>query len=134
MSQRCEMNTSKHLWHVDAMSIKSRCKNSGKVKDIEGLMNLFNSLQENEKAKVKEWSDELRERLKTSAIKLQGNILSDDAAVESIKSLFEKWRRERSGIDESDDEDAIIDDDEEEEVAFSRQEFETQLFQELKNS
>ncbi len=132
LSQRCEMNTSKHLWHVDAMSIKSRCKNSGKVKDIEGLMNLFNSLQENEKAKVKEWSDELRERLKTSAIKLQGNILSDDAAVESIKSLFEKWRRERSGIDESDDEDAIIDDDEEEEVAFSRQEFETQLFQELK--
>ena len=132
LSQRCDVNTSEHIWHDDAISIKSRCKNSGKIKDIDGLMNLFNSLQENEKAKVKEWSDELRERLKTSAVKLQDSILSNEDAVESLKSLFERWRRERNGIEESDDEDAIIDDDEDEEVAFSRQEFETQLFQELK--
>lgn len=132
LSQRCELNTSEHFWHDDAVSIKSRCKNSGKVKDIDGLMNLFNSLQENEKSKVKEWSDELRDRLKTSAMKLQGLILNDEEAVENLKSLFEKWRRERSGNEEVDDEDAIIDDEEDDEVSFTRQEFETQLFQELK--
>lgn len=132
LQQRCEMNTENHLWHEDAVSIKARCKNSGKVKDIDGLMNLFNSLQENEKSKVKEWSDELREQLKSSAKKLQDLILGDDVALQALKSLFEKWRRERLGNEESDEEDAIVDEDDEEEVSFSRQEFESQLFQELK--
>lgn len=132
LQQRCELNTADHLWNEDAISIKSRCKNSGKIKDIDGLMNLFNSLQENEKEKVKEWSDELKDQLKTSAMKLQSLVLKDESAVEMLKSLFERWRKKRLGNDESDDEDAIIDEDDEDEVSFSRQEFETQLFQELK--
>lgn len=132
LQQRCELNTAEHRWHDDAQSIKARCKNSGKIKDIEGLMNLFNSLQENEKKKVKEWSDELKEQLKTSAMRLQSAVLSDESAVDTLKALFEKWRKERLGSDESDDEDAIIDEDDEDEVSFSRQEFESQLFQELK--
>lgn len=132
LQQRCELNTADHVWNDDAISIKSRCKHSGKVKDIEGLMNLFNSLQENEKKKVKEWSDELKDQLNTSAVRLKSIVLKDDAIVEKLKSLFEKWRKERFGSDESDDEDAIIDEDDEEEVSFSRQEFESQLFQELK--
>lgn len=132
LQQRCELNTSDHLWNDDAIRIKSRCKNSGKVKDIDGLMNLFNSLQENEKKKVKEWSDNLKDQLKKSAMKLQSLVVKDESAVEKLKSLFERWRRERLGYDESDDDDAIIDEDDDEEVSFSRQEFETQLFQELK--
>lgn len=132
LHQRCELNTSDHLWNDDAISIKSRCKNSGKIKDIDGLMNLFNSLQENEKKKVKEWSEELKDQLKTSAMKLQSLVLKDEVAVEKLKTLFERWRRERLSNDESDEEDAIIDEDDEDEVSFSRQEFETQLFQELK--
>ena len=131
LSHRCEMNTSVHIWHEDALSIKSRCKNSGKIKDIDGLMNLFNALQEHEKGKVKVWSDELRDNLKTSAVKLQGVILKDEIAVESLKALFERWRRERFNNEEN-EEDAIVDDEEEEETPSSRQEFESQLFQELK--
>lgn len=129
---RCEMNTSDYIWHQDAISIKSRCKNSGNVKDIDGLMNLFNSLQENEKGKVKEWSDELREELKTAAMKLQRLILKDENVVGELKALFERWRKERLNMEEAEDEEAIVDDEEEEEVSFSKQEFETQLFQELK--
>lgn len=132
LQQRCDLNTSEHLWNEDALSIKARCKNIGKIKNIEGLMNLFNSLQENEKKKVKEWSDELKEQLKKYAMRLQSLILKNETVVDSLKALFERWRKERFGSDESDEEDAIIDEEDEEEVSFSRQEFETQLFQELK--
>lgn len=131
LSIRCEMDTEEHMWHEDAVSIKSRCKNIGKIKDVDGLMNLFNSLQEHEKGKVKVWSDELRDLLKTSAMKLQAMVLKEERVVESLKAIFERWRRERFNNEES-EEDAIVDDDEEEDTPFSRQEFETQLFQELK--
>lgn len=131
-TQRCEMKTSEHIWHEDAVSIKLRCQNSGKVKDIDGLMNLFNSLQDSERGKVKVWSEELKEKLKSSAAKLKSAILKDEESVEKLKALFERWRRERLGTDDSDDEDAIVDDDDDEEVSFSRQEFEDQLYQELK--
>lgn len=37
-------------------------------------------------------------------------------------------------MEEAEDEEAIVDDEEEEEVSFSKQEFETQLFQEPKEA
>lgn len=132
LQQRFELNTSHYIWNDDAISIKLRCKNSGKIKDTDGLMNLFNSLQENEKKKVREWSDKLTELLKTSALKLKAAVLNDVSSVKKLESLFEKWRKERLRTDESDEEDAIIDEDDDEEISFSRQEFEAQLFQELK--
>lgn len=132
LQQRCETDTSVHIWHKDAMRIKSRCKSIGKVKDISGLMNLFNSLNDNEKGKVKEWSAILKDSLERSSMKLQRLILQDETAIDNIKVLFEKWRRERQGSEDPDDEDAIVDDEDEDETSFSRQEFETQLFQELK--
>lgn len=133
-SQRVDLETSNHIWHEDAVKIKDRCKNSGRIKDIDGLMNLFNSLQENEKSKIKIWSEELNEYLKASAIKLQRLIQNDLQAIESLKKLFERWRKERLGIEDGEEDDAIIidDDDENEEISFSKQEFDTQLFQELK--
>lgn len=133
LQQRSEMSTADYIWHEDAISIKARCKNSGKVKDIDGLMNLFNALQEHEKSKIKEWSDELNERLKTSAMKLQRLVLKDETAVESLRSIFERWRRERLGVEENEDEEVIVDDDFDEEFSFSREQFEAQLFQVLKN-
>lgn len=133
LKQRSEMKTAEHLWHEDAISIKARCKDSGKVQDIDGLMNLFNALQEHEKGKIKIWSEELNERLKTSAMKLQRLVLKDSSVVDSLRTVFERWRRERLGIEDSDDEDVIVDDDFEEEVSFSREQFEAQLFQMLKN-
>lgn len=131
LTQRSEMKTSEYIWHKDAVSIKSRCQNSGKVKDLDGLMNLFNSLQDNERRKVKVWSEELNDKLKSSAVKLKNVILREEEAVDKLKALFERWRKERLGTDDSDDEDAIVDDEDEEEVSFSSQEFEDQLYQEL---
>ncbi|MDE6578214.1 MAG: hypothetical protein K2K58_08600 [Muribaculaceae bacterium] len=132
LQQRVELNTVNHPWNEDAMSIKSRCKDSGKIKDLDGLMNLFNSLQENEKQKVKVWSDELKEQMNGSVQKLRSQILKDESLVEKLRALFEQWRKDRFSSDEHDDEDVIIDEDDENDVSFSRQEFETQLFQELK--
>lgn len=132
LSQRCEMKTSDYIWHKDAISIKALCKNSGNLKDIDALMDLFNSLHEHENGTVKKWSEELREHLKDSAMRLQIDILKDEVAVDSLKSLFEKWRRERTGSEDPDEEEIIADDDDIDEVSFTRQEFEAQLFQELK--
>lgn len=133
LQDRGEMPTSNHKWHEDAMSIKARCKRSGKVKDIDGLMNLFNSLQEHEKSKIKVWSDELSDILKNSAMQLQRLIMKDGSAVEALRVIFERWRRERLAHDDHDDEEVIVDDDFEEEFSFSREQFEAQLFQVLKN-
>lgn len=132
IAQRCETKTENHIWHEDAISIKARCKNSGRIKDIDGLMNLFNSLHDNENGKVKEWSDELKEQLSSSAVKLKSLILKENIIVGELKSIFERWRRERTVNEENDEEEAIVDDEDDEEFSFSRQEFETQLFQELK--
>lgn len=132
--QRSEMKTSDYFWHSDAISIKAHCKDISKVKDIDGLMGLFNSLQENEWGKVKKWSDDLRQRLNDAAMKLQKIILKDATAVESLKALFKRWKQESLNIEEVDDDEAIVDDDEDEaeEISFSRQEFEVQLYQALK--
>ncbi|MCH5346391.1 MAG: hypothetical protein J1E63_04740 [Muribaculaceae bacterium] len=132
LQQRCELDTAEHVWNDDAASIKSRCKKSGNIRDIDGLMNLFNSLKENERNKIQKRSEELEEQLKASAWKLHTEIAKDESITEKLKSLFERWRRERIGNDESDDEDAIIDEDDEDETTSTRQEFKTQLFQELK--
>lgn len=131
LQQRCELSTKDYLWDADARSIKLRCRNSGEIKDINSLMNLFNSLQENEEKKVKVWSDKLKDLLNSSSVRLKSIVLKDDIKVDKLKALFEKWRKERLANDETDEDEAIIDDDEEE-LAFSRQDFETQLFQELK--
>lgn len=134
-SQRASLKTDEHLWHQDALRIKSQFARVGKVKDIDALMRLFNSLHDNEKANVKSWSDELRELLKASAMTLQRIVSKDEDVTAKLNALFEKWRKERVIAEETDeDEDAIIDDDEDdtEEVSISRQEFDAQLFSELK--
>lgn len=133
LQQRSEMTTADHDWHEDALSIKARCKSSGKVKDIDGLMNLFNSLQEHEKGKLKEWSDELKELLKTSAMRVRRLILKDDSTIETLRVIFDRWRRDRQGVEENDDEEVIVDDDFDEVISFSREQFEAQLYQVLKN-
>ena len=133
LSQRCDLNTSDYVWHRDATSIKARCKNIGSIKDINGLMDLFNSLHDNEKGAVKKWSDELRDQLRNSAILLQNKILKDNEVVDRIKLVFEKWRRDRIVAEDIDDEEALVDDDEYDDISFSRQEFKTQLFRELKS-
>lgn len=135
-SKRISSDTSAHIWHLDAQNIKRRCSNNEKIKDIEGLMNLFNSLHDNESKRVKAWSETLNTRLKDSAMKLKEAVIRDENVKGKLGLLFEKWRKERLGIEDvEEDEEAIIDDLEDEFDIFSisRPDFEAQLFQVLKN-
>lgn len=132
-ANRAAMDTAGYEWRIAAESIKRQCERGVSIKDIEALMRLFNSLQDNEKANVKEWKDKLHNILNHTAMSLQQRIMKDEKLVEVIKELFDRWRKERTAVEEMDDEDATVEnEDDEEENSFSKQEFESQLFSQLK--
>ncbi|MCF0186469.1 MAG: hypothetical protein HUJ98_08285 [Bacteroidaceae bacterium] len=132
--QRASMKTSGYEWWVDAERIKSQCAKGGSIKDVDALMRLFNSLHDNEKAGVKKWKDKLKVILGQAAMTLQQQVLADEEAKKRLQDLFERWRRERLGIEDLDEDEAIVDDEEDdtESVTFSKQEFESQLFSQIK--
>src|SRR5574344_955355 len=120
------METSGYACSLDAERIILHCVRVASVKDIDALMRLFNSLQDNEKAIVKKWKDLLKSVLDQAAMMLQQSILKDNVATKKLQDIFERWRRERLGIDDTDDDEAIVDDDDDDNElsSFSKQEFE----------
>ncbi|MGL5980949.1 MAG: ATP-binding domain-containing protein [Phocaeicola sp.] len=130
--QRVAMQTSQYEWHQVALDIKSICSRFKNITDIDTLIRLFNSLHDNEKKKVKVIEDELKDILKTEGVKVKQAILKNDEITSAINHLFDKWRKERIQTVEEDDL-VDIDEEEEEELAtFSKQEFEAQLFSQVK--
>lgn len=133
ITQRVEMQTAQYEWHKVALRIKSICARYKNISDIKTLMHLFNSLCDNEKGNVKVLEDELKSLLKSEGMKLQQIILKNEELATSTRSLFEKWRKERVPVVEDDEDMSDIDDEEEEEFAtFSKQEFEAQLFSQIR--
>ena len=132
--QRAGMKTSGYEWRLDAERIKSQCAKGGSIKDVDALMRLFNSLHDNEKAGVKKWKDKLKTILGQVSMTLQQQVLADEEAKKRLQDLFERWRRERMGMEDLDEDEGIVDDeeDETESVTFSKQEFESQLFSQIK--
>lgn len=132
IASRIAIQTSQYEWHQAAIRIKSICARFKKIEDIDTLMRLFNSLRDNEKSNVKIIEDELKEILKSEGIKVQQSVLKVEKMVTETHSLFDRWKKERIQVIEDDDE--LTDDDEEEEemATFSKQEFEAQLFSQIK--
>lgn len=132
ITQRVTMKTSQYEWHKVALRIKDICAQFKNIADIETLMRLFNSLHDNEKSNVKVIEDQLKTILKSEVIKVQKAVLKNEEVATAAHSLFDKWRRERRQAVE-DDELSDVDEEEEEEMAtFSKQEFEAQLFSQIK--
>lgn len=133
ITQRVTMQTSQYEWHQAALRIKGICARFKNIADIETLMRLFNSLHDNERSNVKVIEDQLKTILKLEGIKVQQAVLKNEEMATAAHSLFDKWRKERIQAVEDDDELSDVDEEEVEEMAtFSKQEFEAQLFSQIK--
>ena len=89
------LKTDKFSWHKDALGIKAYCMRAASVKDLEGLMRLFNALQDNEQTFAKVKDRELRELLQRKAVEMKAAIMKDEGVVNNIKELFAKWDAEK---------------------------------------
>lgn len=89
------LTTDKFSWHKEALGIKAYCKRAASVKDLEGLMRLFNALQDNEQKFAKVKDNELRELLQRKAVETKAVIMKDESMVNDIKELFSKWDAEK---------------------------------------
>lgn len=130
IKQRIGLRTSNFKWHNYAVRIKNIASRFKSVSDIDGLMRLFNALHDNERKNVKIIEEELRNILNSEGVKVNQAILVDEELKNSVKLLFEKWRKERMLLVDGDDD--IDEEDEEELLLFSKHEFEVQLFTQLK--
>lgn len=130
-----ELNTSKFMWHRDVLGIKAICKDASKVKDIEALMRLFNSLYEHEYKAAKQKEDQNGALIKIAAIELHKVILQEDTIATELKNIFRKWDEERSGETFEVEEDEMDESNEEEDTSTESVmvDFEARLYRYLKN-
>lgn len=131
IGQSVILQTSQYGWHHLALRIKSVCSNYNDITTIEALVRLFYSLKESERENVKLIEEELKQLLNSESIKLKQSISKDNDKLSAIHELFEKWKKENK--QSVDNEDEMLDDEEEEIMeTFSKQEFEAQLFSQIK--
>lgn len=101
-----QLPTSDFPWHKKAVSIKTYCQKAEKVKDITSLMNLLNSMKDNESSTIKENEKQLNKEKGIIALHVINAVMDNDKIMSQISKLFEKW--------EDEDEDGITDDSSEE--------------------
>lgn len=122
------LKTSDYSWHKSALKIKSICSNYNNITDLEGLVRLFSSLKENERDSVRLIEEELRSLLNTEAVKVKQTVMNNQEKISEINLLFDSWKKERKQVIEGEDEEEVLEDEEEVLDSFSKQEFESQLF------
>ena len=127
------MKTEAYSWHTDALGIKAYCKRAVKVKDIEALMNLFNSMQSNEQSKAREKEKELQIMVQRKAGELQTYILENADKHKEVEDLFRQWEQEKLKESETDGDDFEMDDNEENEENTIVIDFAPRLFSFLKS-
>lgn len=128
-----EMNTSEYAWHKDSIGIKAICKDASKVKDVEGLMRVFNSLYEHEYKGAIAKEAQLAELVKKAAHDLQTLILQNENITTDLKAIFKKWEDERIGeVSEAEEDEMDESNEEENNVETVKVDFEPRLFNFLK--
>ena len=127
------LNTSEFSWHKDSLGIKAICLHAEKVKDIEALMRLFNSLQDHEAKGAYAKENKLAELVKRTALIVQNLILKDEQTKTEVHSIFKKWEEERiaemTDVEEDEMDESNEDENAEEVVLMD---FEPRLFNFLK--
>lgn len=129
-----EIKTAEFPWSHLALEIKAYCKRAENIRDIDALMRLFNSLQDNELSKVKNIKIQFDDKLKNVAYTLTQAVLDNEEMKSAISNLFERWRKETINTDtiEADMDEQEEDEDEEDEQAFNSAKLEAKLFTEFK--
>ncbi len=127
------LNTNEFSWHKDSFGIKAICLHAEKVKDIEALMRLFNSLQDHEAKGAYAKENKLTELVKRTALTVQTLILKDEQTKTEVHSIFKKWEEERiaemTDVEEDEMDESNEDENAEEVVLMD---FEPRLFNFLK--
>lgn len=130
------LNTSEYGWHKESFGIKAICLRAEKIKDIEALMRLFNSLHDNELKGAISKENRLSELVKRTAITVQNLILKDEQIKAEVQSIFMKWEEEQRIVETSEVEEGEMDDSNEEEYEndeeLSGMNFEPRLYSFLK--
>lgn len=126
------LHTAEYPWHDIAISIQAYCKRAESVKDLDALMNLFNSIQTNEKKQVKALEEQLDKEKRAIALEVKRCVTADEAASQRVYALFERWAEE--AITERDDEadEYEFDETEDEEEESVSIDFEALLYKHLK--
>ena len=125
--------TSEYEWHSIAVEIKAYCKRAENIKDLAALVNLFNSLQDNQNSNVKDMEQELGEILGSVSVEVQQEILKDEVAFSAVENLIEKWNKE--SLRQNDDEilETEMAEDEDGEDESIKLNFEADLYKRLKS-
>ena len=127
-----QLQTSDFPWHKIAVEIKAYCQKASDVKDISGLMNLLNSMQTNENAKVKEVESTLNKELDKLALAIKKAVMADEDVRKSVYELFEEWEEESVNSVEDNVAEDELDESEDEEGENRNLDFEPKLFRNIK--
>ena len=100
LSEVAKLETKSYSWHDKAVRIKSYCAKAKEIKDLNALLDLFYSLQENEESHVNELVDRSREKVKEISAFIRDKIKSEPETIDKLKILFDKWRKDRITEDE----------------------------------
>ena len=108
LSEVAKLETKSYSWHDKAVRIKSYCAKAKEIKDLNALLDLFYSLQENEESHVNELVDRSREKVKEISAFIRDKIKSEPETIDKLKILFDKWRKDRITEDEDLDEEEDV--------------------------
>lgn len=125
------LNTSNYSWHKYAVVIKTYCSKVDSIKDLDGLMRLFNSLYDNERCKTKEYEEQLGAQLKEKANAALRAINADAECKELIAIMFDYWKQESPNDQEV--EDNVMEDDDDDVVVSNKLDIDVKLYQQLKS-
>lgn len=129
-----KLPTSQFEWNSLAIEIKAYCKRGDNVKDLDALVRLFNSMMDNEKAKVNTKEKELSDLLKRKALQVKNAVEANEPMKQQVNALFEKWIQETvltqdDSVDENDMDEA--EDEDNTSAASTQFDFDTKLFQQI---
>lgn len=101
LSEVAKLETKSYSWHDKAVRIKSYCAKATDIKELNSLLDLFYSLQENEGSYVNDLVNRLGEKVKETSTFILNKIKSYPEVMDKLKELFDKWKKEK--ITEEDD-------------------------------
>ena len=126
------LSTADYDWHSTAVEIKAYCKRAENVKDMAALVNLFNSLQDNQNVHVRDIEQQLGKLLGGVAVEVQQEVMRDEVALGAVKSLMEKWNTEHQAQNDEEVLETEMAEEDDTEDDSTKLNFEADLYKRLK--
>lgn len=126
------LRTSDFSWNNIALGIKAYCKRAEAIKDIDALIRLLNSLQDNERKNVSNLESQLNDALNKKALAIKKTVDENGDIKSHVLTLFEQWRQETIIVQEDDVNENAMDEAEDEEDEIASVDYDAKLFQQIK--